>query len=161
MGWLFGYNSRKSLTDHLLHGNGVTTIRHCFKGNNLWAIQEGKKQDGTTVKFIALYLLRGNKNSRDGWGYKDLDETAGPNYYNCPLAYLDEVEDPGYYATDWRKQVRQYWMDRNLKLNIGQRIKIYGREYVITESLGRRGYMLNDMYRLRIGQLPDVEVIDN
>jgi hypothetical protein len=34
MGWLFGWNTRKDLADHLITGNGVKTIKHCFKGNN-------------------------------------------------------------------------------------------------------------------------------
>ena len=40
MGWLFGWNTRKELADHLISGNGVRTLKHCFKGNNLWAVQE-------------------------------------------------------------------------------------------------------------------------
>lgn len=107
MGWLFGWNTRRQLIDHLVHTNGVKTLKHCFKGNNMWAVQEGTKQDGSTIRFIALYLLR---SSRDGWGYKDMDESAGPYYYNCPPGYLDMVKDvePIGYAKEWREKVRRY-----------------------------------------------------
>ena len=114
MGWLFGWNTRKELADHLLYGNGVKTIKHCFKGNNVWAVQEYTYPDtdwdgaphpkaGQVTRFIGLYLIKGGdtynvktgRRNRDGWGYKDMDESAGPCYYNCPLAYLDMVPDPG------------------------------------------------------------------
>lgn len=166
MGWLFGWNTRKELADHLLRGNGLRTIKHCFKGNNLWAVQaytytEGP-QAGKTVQFIALYLIRGSNNSSDGWGYKDMDESAGPYYYNCPLAYLDMVPDPGGYATDWRAEVRKYHAKANQKLVEGQRIKLYGQEYTVGESLGRRGWhvwQFTACYRLKPSQLKHVEVM--
>lgn len=68
MGWLFGWSTRGELADHLISGNGVKTIKHAWKGNNLWAVQEGTKRDGTKELFIALYLTKGRTNSRDGWG---------------------------------------------------------------------------------------------
>lgn len=136
MGWLFGHYTRKSLVDHLLHGNGVKTIKHCFKGNNLWAVQEGTKTDGTSVTFIALYLLRGSPkvtNDPYNWGYKDMGETSGPYYYNCPLSYLDMVPDPGGYATEWRDKVREYHDKANQKLVEGQKVRLYGMEYTVGE----------------------------
>lgn len=108
MGWLFGWDTRKQLVDHLTDGNGVKTLKRCFKGNNMWAVQECK--DGTV--FACLYLIRGpaygNKNDRDGWGYKDVDETMGPNQTDFPPAWLDLLspcDSP--YSVDWRAAVRQ------------------------------------------------------
>ena len=74
MGWLFGWNTRKELVDHLCEGNGVKTLKRCFKGNNMWAVQQ--TEDG--LVFAVLYLIKGRNESRDGWGYKDVDETMGP-----------------------------------------------------------------------------------
>lgn len=141
MGWLFGWNTRKQLAEHLISGNGVNTIKHCWKGNNLWAVQEGRTHDDKPVTFIALYLVRGGNNSRDGWGYKDMDETTGPYYYNCPLSYLDMVPDPGGYATEWRAKVREHHTKANQKLVEGQRIRLYGKEYTVGEKVGRRQYI--------------------
>jgi hypothetical protein len=168
MGWLFGWHTRKDLVDHLITGNGVKTIEHCFKGNNLWAVNEYTKQDGSTVQYIALYLLRGRTGSRDGWGYKDMDESCGPNYYNCPLKYLDMVKnyEPVGYAKEWREQVREYWTKRNRKLGPGTRIKVSGKEW---EVVGRpyrnkRDYAVKDIenggvYRMKEKYLVDVEVL--
>lgn len=163
MGWLFGWNTRKELADHLISGNGVHTIKHCFKGNNLWAVQEYTHNDvdwegkpnpkaGQTVRFIALYLIRGRDrcNPRtgrydpDGWGYKDMDESAGPYYFNCPLSYLDMVPDPGGYATEWRAKVREHWAKRNQKLTYDQRIMLCGREYKVGDKHPRGGYYIWD-----------------
>lgn len=140
MGWLFGWHTRKELADHLLTGNGIVTLKHCFKGNNLWAVQEGVRQDGVTVRFIALYLLRGNTKARDKWGYKDIDESMGPYAHNCPVSYIDFVEahekafgyEPAGYAREWRANVREYAAKAGRKLLPGTKVRLYGVEYTIT-----------------------------
>lgn len=146
MGWLYGWSTRKELADHLISGNGVHTVAHCFKGNNLWAVQEytypARTYDdkphpkaGETVRFIALYLLRGSNGSRDGWGYKDMDESAGPYYYNCPLSYLDMVPEPdAEFAKCWRIKVREYHAKATRQLTRGQQIKLYGQDYEVVEG---------------------------
>jgi hypothetical protein len=149
MGWLYGWNTRAELADHLINHNGVKTIKHCFKGNNLWAVQEGQKHDGTTVQFIALYLIRGSNNSSDGWGYKDMGESAGPYYFSCPLAYLDMVPDPGGYATEWREKVREHHAKASRKFVEGTKIKLYGREYTMgAKHPSKQGYDIWD-YTIR------------
>lgn len=72
MGWLFSSNwpTRKDLIDHLCEGNGVKTLKRCFKGNNMWAVQ----QTEAGITFAVLYLMQPSKY---GWGYKDIDETMG------------------------------------------------------------------------------------
>lgn len=103
MGWLYGHHTRKSLINHLVQGNGLITHKHCLRGNNLWAVQEWSGN-----KFIALYLLRG-KDGEYGWGYKDIDESQGPYYCNCPLGYLDLVDEPiNENSAEWRDAVRRY-----------------------------------------------------
>ena len=108
MGWLFGWSTRKDLVDHLCEGNGVKTLKRCFKGNNMWAVQQ--TEAGTT--FAVLYLIKGpaygNKNDRDGWGYKDVDETMGPHKLDFPVSWLDLLSPAlGDYAVEWRANVRK------------------------------------------------------
>jgi hypothetical protein len=170
MGWMFGWNTRKELVDHLLNDNGLTTIKHCFKGNNLWCVHETtttKAGYGGNVRWIALYLLRGRdkcdkrtgKYDLHGWGYKDMDESSGPHYYNCPLGYIEMVEAyeklrdhaPLGYAAEWRVKVRAHHQRATQKLALGQMIKLYGNEYQVTADLGRRGYMIsNQCYDYRV-----------
>lgn len=102
MGWTFSHDwTKRSLIQHLTEDNGVKTIAKTVRGNVLWAVQEQADK-----RFIACYLM-GTGGQRDGgWGYKDMDESSGPNDINCPLSYLDMVPDPGGYATAWRARVR-------------------------------------------------------
>lgn len=171
MGWLFGWDTRKQLADHLLNDNGLKTIKHCFKGNNIWAVQEYTYPDshanaGQTVQFIALYLIKGpvfgRGHLRDGWGYKDMDESAGPCHYNCPISYLDMVPDPGGYATEWRAKVREHHAMSSRKFVQGQRIKLYDKEYTVGVARPHGGYTIWDYdhpYRITRSQIKHIEVI--
>jgi hypothetical protein len=114
MGWMSGWNSRQELVDHLTtphqwNNEGkqhtLRVIKKCFRGNNLWTIMERVVDGQQTDKFIVLFMLK--PFGHEGWGYKDVEETCGPTYYNCPVSWLDEVPDPGSFATAWRENVRQ------------------------------------------------------
>lgn len=101
-------------------GDGATveqrTLRHCTRGNNLWAVHEQTVTlpDGTVerrVRFIMLYILR---KAGDTWGYKPIDTGMGPYEVSCPLAYLDLADDEpiNEHAARWREQVRAYHAGR-------------------------------------------------
>lgn len=104
MGWLFGWDTRKQLIDHLCYGNGVETLKRKFVGNNMWAVQ--RTENGIT--FACLYLIKGRNESRDGWGYKAVDETMGPYQHDFPVSWLDLLSPcDSKYAVEWRKKVRE------------------------------------------------------
>ncbi len=142
----------------------------------MWAIQEGKDNDGKTVTFIALYLLRGcdvyNKRTGKyqggghGWGYKDMDETAGPTEISCPASYLDLVPDPKIsYSTEWRQRVLERAERGRRQLKPGQKIKLYGKEYTVQDKRPcRMGYTIvsphHSVFRLKLSQVKNVEVLD-
>jgi hypothetical protein len=111
MGWLFGWDTRKSLVDHLITGNGVKTIKSCSVGNNLMTVQEYTNKENETIRFACVYLIKGPPFGRDdgyGWGYKDVDESMGPCQTAFPLAWLDLLSPTdSQYALDWRKAVRE------------------------------------------------------
>lgn len=56
-------------------------------------------------RFIAVYLLGGSRNADEGWGYKSMDESMGPNRYDCPERLLkqSQVED----RWNWRAECRR------------------------------------------------------
>ena len=59
--------------------------------------------------FAAVCLVRYNPRDREGYifGYKDMDETVGPNEADCPEAILDLLTPTEYpYATAWRARCR-------------------------------------------------------
>lgn len=158
MGWLYAWDTRKQLIEHLVDGNGVKTLKHCFKGNNMWAVQEYTRPTGEVVRFICLYLLRGSNNSRDGWGYKDISEGAGPVELSCPVSYLDMVPDPGGYATEWRQRVRAYAAKSSRTLEKGQKFTLYGKAYEVLEKVGRKYRVMGEYqdYTLPARMIKDV-----
>lgn len=173
MGWLFGHYTRKDLINHLVSGNGVKTIKHCCVGNNMWAVQEGKKKDGTVVRFVCLYLMSGKPkvtNDPCNWGYKDVDESMGPSETSCPVSYIALVEahekehgyEPVSYAPEWRARVRAAAAKKSRKLEAGQNIRLYGKPYSVRENLGNRGYRImaptGEIYRMRKSQVAQVEL---
>lgn len=111
MGWTFGreWSSKEALVDYLTTrsmGGCAKVLTHTVRGQTLWAVVE-YVQDTEHYKagkrFIYCALL---SCSHGEWGYKDMDESMGPCETSCPLKYFDMVPDPGGYATEWRKRVR-------------------------------------------------------
>lgn len=163
MGWLFSerWLQRKDLIEHLVNGNGIKTLKHCTVGNNLWCVHEGVNRNGTRVVFICLYMMKGPQNcskgytgcDKDWWGYKDVDESAGPCHYSCPRAYLDMCTYPvNQYAYDWRQKVyRRY--EHMAKMKTGVRIKFRYTEYTIIKRMGPSCFYLetDSGYRCKAG----------
>lgn len=172
MGWLFSSNwsTREELREHLVNGNGVKTLKSCWVGNNMWAVQEYQR-DGMThpVRFVCLYLVQGKKGIE--YGYKDVDETMGPYQMSCPVAYIELVEahekehgyEPTGYAAEWRKSVRASRAKAKRKLVDGSKIKLYGREYTVEGQYPNKKYRVVDenghCYALKKSQMKDVEVL--
>lgn len=90
------------------------TIASKVSGRVLWAVKEyTDKVQGGSTRYICCELL---DNGGDGWGYKPMDESMGPHYYDCPLAFLDMVPCPGIgFAASWREKVRAYHKERGKK----------------------------------------------
>lgn len=128
MGWLFTQSATKAdIINNLIAAEENDTrrwetLRHCVRGNVLWAVVEiTYKDDRPPKRFIGCYLLA--KEDGYGWGYKDMEESMYPYYYSCPLKYLDMVPVAN---ADWRVEVRKHHGKRNRKLEKGQRVAIVG-----------------------------------
>jgi hypothetical protein len=113
MGWIFPHGaSRKQVILELTKREDnehatIETLRRCTRGNVLWEKKRiHSKQTGKEHIFVMCHLLQ---RSGDSWGYKSMDESAGPNYYHCPLSYLDGLDEPEGFAAGWRDSVRAYW----------------------------------------------------
>lgn len=131
MGWLIGWRTKDELVKHLVDNedNSVDVLDHSVVGNHLWMLcrvrprQDGTVElgrDGQPLVFIALCLLaggpRGTGPSGRDWGYKGMDESAGPCAYDCPVKFLDASTLDHKYATPWREQCRQWRADRAARL---------------------------------------------
>lgn len=119
MGWLFTkYQTKEELIDRCLRGDshptGFKALAHTISGGNrLWVVFENEANEHLPKgeRFIALYLLASQRGF--GWGYKDMDESVGPAYYDCPLSYLKMAPDPkSEYSAGWREKVREYHVSK-------------------------------------------------
>ncbi len=173
MGWTYNAHpcSKESFVKQILMESGAI-LAHSVRGNRLWTIYQPKGSEADP--FILLFLL---SRSNGCWGYKDMDETMGPYFFDCPLSFLDIVPEPekgchlslGETGKSWRDHVREYHAkrreDASRRPEVGDKVIIsndtypgYGGEYTITHNLGRRGFMLNEVLRINCRQVKKVEV---
>ena len=149
MGWLFGWDSRKSLVRHLVEGNGVKTLKSCSVGNNLWTVQEYTTNEGEQVHFACLYLIKGPPYGRDdghGWGYKDVDETMGPNEISFPYTWLDLLTPTdSKYANEWRARVKARG-EKLQKATVGSKWQGYGHTFEIIKRRSPTSFRVKDEY---------------
>lgn len=75
-----------------------------FKSNKtgVWAVVQ--PEGGTP--FILVYLVSKEQGT---YAYKDMDESMGPYYYDCPKEFLDLAPISN---LSWRSKVYQYWQDK-------------------------------------------------
>lgn len=104
MGWTWGWQSRKAMIAEFKRENECSReLAGCYKGapwkGKYWQVLEAKK---TGERFIVLYLCEYDRHSQD-WGYKDICESMGPYYYDCPIKYLDMTPPADEH---WREGVR-------------------------------------------------------
>ncbi len=113
MGWLFTQGaSRKQIADGILKdfAAGVKVLDHastCY-GRRLWVTIE----TDSLTPLVCLFLL---DKSNGGWGYKDMDESMHPYYYDCPLRLLKGSGMHNEQSQVWREKVRNYHSQRKAK----------------------------------------------
>lgn len=134
MGWLFGFSSPSSLRAELNAQRTsvklVSQAATCY-GRHIWSLFE--LPDGR--RFVNLDLL---DKSGDQWGYKDMDESCGPCYYDCPLSLLDAATEPTTeYAKAWRIKVRAFHANNTRKYAPNDVVLVYGKQYRVIEQVKR------------------------
>ena len=139
MGWLFGWDSRQELVDHLLKealtfkgpSSEHRVVAHTCVGNNLWAVCErwfppAPGRPEKSYRYVLLCMMQ-RAGSPPDWGYKDVDEDMGPTEVSCPLKYLALAplsEHQGEYARAWRLRVQEFWKRRHESQELARRLKI-------------------------------------
>lgn len=101
MGWLFAWNSRKELVDHLVRNEGgKPVVDHGGSGNEFYTLMEVAPNDFLIVQWLLA--------CSDGqWGYKGVSEDMGPVRVNCPERLLKKSTCQHPNAVKWREQCRQ------------------------------------------------------
>ena len=132
MGWVFYTDRRvKTYADEKAEIERLCTfqsdtrktvlLKACKVGSTWYAAAKVKNVDGSPVEdatyvtdadgsitFGAVFLTRYDEGC---WGYKDMEESAGPVESRAPLsllALLSELKDPDSYAHGWRQRCRDW-----------------------------------------------------
>jgi hypothetical protein len=123
MGWLFqrdpiddpvGYLTDKFTYDGERHTLRVLAAAH-LSNTVYMAVCSTEKQSGSSYVFAAVILI--SNTTKDGFGYKDMDESMGPCECACPqrimriLTPIAELPNPGH-AAAWRARVAAYHENR-------------------------------------------------
>lgn len=104
MGTTTGFYSRKDVVDTLvkMYSNDIFTIidrKATNFGRHLWMLIQPKQGPS----FVCLFKL---SSYQGDWGYKAIDESMGPCYWDCPVSLIQQADPPTTeYATDWRNDV--------------------------------------------------------
>lgn len=98
------------------------------KNGTKWRMYQSKE---TGKKYIAVYLwdTKGKE-----IGYKVYSHDEHPFSYDCPIAWLNEVDLSGEHAKAWADKVREYHNRANQTYNAGQRIRL---DYLVPGSFNR------------------------
>lgn len=121
MGWLYmqslkgHYGPRQYLDAQLTFTRPELTskvLRSALVGMRVYyaAIEHIRNETNERIVFAAVCLVRYNPRDREGYifGYKDMDETVGPNESDCPEAILDLLTPTEYpCAQAWRARCRE------------------------------------------------------
>jgi hypothetical protein len=154
MGWLYSprWATRADLVQHLRRperfGADLELVRACVVGSRHWYLVRAK---ATGQHWIGLDLMQSGR--ADGWGFKDLDESAGPLAVDCPLGYLAAPHaEPVGFAAQWRERVRAYHASMRARpaLAAGVWLTYGGALYQLVEPAGRgRGWHVVDVFGRR------------
>lgn len=152
MGWTSSYNwdNKKALISYLMsaqYWGKNTVLDHSVYGSELYLLIQ--KENGS--KFIAVYLVRNMAAPFESveYGYKDMDESMHPNYYNCPERLLKQSDCNAKLSIEWREQCRQ---KRKEKANAKKKNKTFSfncGDIWKSKNTGRKvelKYRLNDSY---------------
>ena len=126
MGWYFGHKTRAALVAELREVAPGCRLLDTHEGQRgaFWLLIEcGPEQTarGLPLVLIACDLIE----SRGGsWGYKPMDESMGPYYFDCPLTWLDRAP---VLNADWRTSVRG-WHEAQRAERLNVLAGIYGAE---------------------------------
>ena len=112
-----------------------------------YAAVETVRPNGEREVWAAVFLLNYVPRAKDGFtfGYKDMDETVGPNADNCPARILDLLTPTeSQYANDWRNRCRAR-LERRIanKVSDGDVIKL-------ETPLNYSGYGEADTFKVRM-----------
>jgi hypothetical protein len=121
MGWLCGYGVFESIRDYadqeIKCGENFELLDRSVYGKEVYSLFHNKI---TGVRFIALHLITHEGNE---WCRKDMDESCGPCYYNCPERILVQSNVTDKLAVEWRETCRRLRREKKQKTELVKALK--------------------------------------
>ena len=131
MGWTFqpagfyknGKIDRKAECDDLMtwsnNGNHSTVVKSAMHGSTYYAaIKYQDENERKEIIYGIVILTSVNNKDYCNFGHKEIDETMGPFYYDCPKSILDLLAPTeNVSANEWRKYCREN-LERNKKKSV-------------------------------------------
>ena len=115
MGFSYTNNPNTSKEDYIaqniLRGwstaaGSVATLDKSVVGNVVYVLHETRVEGESARRWIGVYRL---EKSQGCWGHKDMDETWGTYYYDCPRRILDAAGPTNNEtARQWRQDCRSH-----------------------------------------------------
>jgi len=112
MGWTFLHRAKGLRTEDIFRqdfGEGVLRFRLVGRSEAYMAYRTGK---GPVIGLVCLTQYRSR--DRCNFGYKDMDESMGPYYYNCPKEILEMLSplEEVYALGSTRYESAKNWRDK-------------------------------------------------
>lgn len=142
MGWLFttpgGHKTATSYLDNQCTWErtdegageiyGLRVLKSACPGNRVYyAAVEQYRAGKVTSTFAIVCKVKWNPREKDGlvMGYKDMDETCGPNEADCPLDILKLLGPTDHpYALQWRRRCLMRHLRRTARPKLEHGLKV-------------------------------------
>ena len=123
-----GYKVLKSaMVGTVYYAAVVKTARFVYEDENDWRryhLEPIPEADRVTFGTVVLTDITTDKRGVKWFGYKDMDETMGPGYYDCPAGILDLLTPTKHRAANvWRDLCRNRRNAKNARNNFLRKIK--------------------------------------
>jgi hypothetical protein len=134
MGWLFTEGTDKKALVASINARrtagGMKILKSRLVGNHHWYVAVG----GNGKSFIGLDLI---KIHRGEIGYKDMDESMGPYYYDCPESFIkiSPVDPEDKNSIAWREKVIAHHARKARSYEVGMVIVYGGNKYTLSKKI--------------------------
>jgi len=163
MGWTCQSSiTKQQLVSELIQsswwGEEFIVVNHALRGGTLYMCVE---QTARKVAFIAVYRIEVHGGEIC---YKDMCDSMGPCYYDCPIKFIDWADNhehgaPKSFAEEWRQKVRDMAKAQSPKNRIqfvpGMVLEHCGGQYELVRELApRQGWTVIDKSDGEIYRMP-------
>lgn len=121
MGWFGIYGKFASVTDYAVQELAITNPDHTLLDRaivNNYVYSLVQRGNGSTFILIDHVKRDGNQ-----WSHRPMDETFGPDNYDCPERILKQSTSNNSVAVKWRENCRQHRRDKALRLRLTNELK--------------------------------------